>query len=93
VSGAQGCPARRRLVFHVSGARRGRVVRVVAYVDGKRVKSVRARRISRVILRSPARSRFAVRLVAYMSTNRRFTTTYRYRACRHVSTRRIFNVR
>ncbi len=89
-SAARKCPARRRLVLHVSGARRGRVVRAVAYVNGKRVKRVARHRIARVTVRSPLKSRFTVRLVSAMSTHRRFVTTYRFKHCRHVSTRRHF---
>jgi beta-glucosidase len=84
------CPARRRLVFHVSGSFRGNVTRVVAYVNGKRVKRVSRRRIERVTLRSPLKRRFAVRLVATMDTDRRFVTVYRFKGCKHVSTKRHF---
>jgi beta-glucosidase len=84
------CPARRRIVFHVSGAHRGRVVKVVAYLNGKRVKVFRGHRIAKVFLRSPLRSSFTVRLVSDMSTHRRFVTTYRFKKCRRTSTVRRF---
>jgi hypothetical protein len=84
------CPAKRRLVFHVSGSFRGNVTRVVAYVNGKRAKRVSRRRIERVTLRSPLKRKFTVRLVATMDTHRRFVTTYRFKGCKHVSTKRHF---
>jgi hypothetical protein len=87
---AKRCPAKRRLVFHVSGSFRGNVTRVVAFVNGKRVKRFRARRIERVVLRSPLKKKFTVRLVASMDTNRRFVTVYRFKGCKHVSTKRHF---
>jgi beta-glucosidase len=83
-AGSSGACARRYLEFHL----RGRVTRVDAFVDGRRVKRVRGKRIRVVEVLSPAKSSWTVRLVAHMSGGRRVISTYRYRRCRHVSTRR-----
>jgi hypothetical protein len=59
----------------------GRVVRVKVYVNARRVRTVRARRIMRVTVSRAGRAKLVVRLVAETASGKRFTSVRRYRAC------------
>jgi beta-glucosidase len=95
VAGAS-CPGALAAVLSTAGAARcrlvsaisfrlhqnnGRVTRVQVYVDGHRIKTVRARRISRVSITAPARARFTVRIVADTVRHRRVVSLRRYEGC------------
>jgi hypothetical protein len=73
---------RRKFTFRIHQPRRGRIVRVVAYVDGRRVKTKRGRRVRRFTLRRLPKGRFTVRIVALSSGGARTVSVRRYRGCR-----------
>ena len=73
-----GVPA--RLTFRIH-QHYGRVVRVAVFVGGRRVKSLTGRSITRIVLRSPARSSFTVRIVATTVGRTRVISVRRYRRC------------
>ena len=76
------CPARQRLVFRIPQPRGGRIVRVTAFIDGKRVKRVRGHRVVRLRLRPPAgKVNFTVRIVKVSSTGRRTVSVRHYKRC------------
>jgi hypothetical protein len=77
-----GCVDGRRFSFRIHQPRRGRIVRVVAYVNGRRAKVVRGRRVTRITLRRLPQASFIVRIVAVSSTGRRTVSVRRYRGCR-----------
>lgn len=66
------CALAKTLRFPIE-PRGGRATRVTVYVDGKRVKTVRGKRIRSVAIGRPARSRFTVKVIT--RTTRRLTTT------------------
>jgi pimeloyl-ACP methyl ester carboxylesterase len=76
------CPARQRLTFRIPQPRGARVVKVTAYIGGKRVKRVRGHRIARLTLKPPhGKVNFTVRIVKVASNGRRSTSVRRYRRC------------
>lgn len=79
---AASCPKRQRLRFQIPQPRGGRIVRVTAFIDGKRVRRVRGRRIERLVLRPPAgKTNFTVRIVKVADNGRRTTSVRKYRRC------------
>jgi hypothetical protein len=76
------CVDRRRFRFRIGQPRRGRVVEVTAFVNGKRVKRVRGRRVTRLTLRRLPRGRFRVRIVARTNRGTRTVSVRTYRGCR-----------
>jgi hypothetical protein len=76
------CPKRQRLAFRIPQPPGARVVKVTAYIDGKRVKRVRGHRIARLRLKPPAgRTNFTVRIVKLASNGRRSVSVRKYRRC------------
>jgi pimeloyl-ACP methyl ester carboxylesterase len=76
------CPKRRRLDFRIPQPRGGRIVKVTAYIDGRRVKRVRGRRIARLRLKPPAgKTNFTVSIVKVADNGRRTTSVRKYRRC------------
>jgi sulfoquinovosidase len=75
-----GCRQGARLRFFVH-QNNGRVIRVALYVDGRRVKTVQGRRITKVSLLAPRRARFTVRIVALTVRHIRVTSVRRYAGC------------
>jgi sulfoquinovosidase len=78
----RGCVDRRKLSFRIHQPRRGRIVRVVAYVNGRRTRAVSGRRVTRFTLRRLPKGRFTVRIVAVSSSGQRTVSVRRYRGCR-----------
>jgi alpha-glucosidase (family GH31 glycosyl hydrolase) len=75
-----GCRQGRRLSFAVH-QNNGRVTRVVVYIDGRLVRTVRGHRITRVTVAAPRRARFSVRIVAHTVRHASDTSIRRYRGC------------
>jgi hypothetical protein len=76
------CPKRQRLTFRIPQPRGGRIVKVTAYIDGKRVKRVLGSRIARLTLKPPAgKTNFTVRIVKTADNGRRTTSVRKYRRC------------
>jgi triacylglycerol esterase/lipase EstA (alpha/beta hydrolase family) len=81
-SAPSGCANPRRLVFAVHAARRARVTSVTAYLDGRRVKTMRGRHLTAIRLPPlPARAVHTIRLVVRSSDGRTRVTRHRYRGC------------
>jgi hypothetical protein len=77
-----GCANAGRLMFRLPTAGRVRIVSAAVYVDGRRVRRVRGRRLTSVRLPPlPSRGVHTIRIVTTTSTGRRRTTIRRYRAC------------
>src|SRR3954447_24895447 len=71
-----------RLTFRIPQPRGGRIVKVSAYVDGRRVKTVRGHRVTRLKLKRPAgKKTFTVRIVKVSDRGRRSVSIRRYRGC------------
>jgi hypothetical protein len=79
---APGCVDRRKFSFRVHQPRGGRVVAVAVYVNGRRVKRVRGRRVTHVVVGRLPRGVFTVRIVATTDGGSRTVSVRRYRGCR-----------
>jgi hypothetical protein len=79
---ARRCVDRRKFSFRLHHARGARVVRVVAFVNGKRKLRVRGRHIKRITLKRLPRRKFVVRIVATQNTGSKLVSTRRYKGCR-----------
>jgi hypothetical protein len=79
---ARRCIDRRKFTFRLHHARGARVVRVVAYVNGKRVKRVRGRNIRRITLKRLPRRKFTVRIVSTQNTGSKLISVRKYKGCR-----------
>src|SRR3954447_3275049 len=76
------CPKRQRLTFRIPQPRGARVVKLTAFIDGKRVKRVHGRRIARLKLKPPkGKTSFTVRIVKVASNGRRSVSVRRYKRC------------
>jgi hypothetical protein len=76
------CVDRRKFTFRIHQPRRGRVVSVAAYVNGKRVLRVKKRRVTRVVLKRLPKGLFRVRIVATTNKGSRTISVRHYRGCR-----------
>jgi hypothetical protein len=79
---AHGCVDRRKFSFALHRPRGARIVRVEAFVNGKRRLRRHGRDIRRITLARLPRGRFTVRIVATQSTGSRLISTRRYTGCR-----------
>ncbi|HEX8085562.1 MAG TPA: sialidase family protein [Solirubrobacteraceae bacterium] len=76
------CRSRRRFVIRLREPKRGRIVSAKVYVNGKRVRVIRGKRLrARVNLRGLPKGRYTVKVVVVTSTGRRITEKRRYRTC------------
>jgi len=76
------CRSRRDFTIRLRKPRSGRITSARVYVDGRRVKVVRGRRLrTRIDLRGLPKGRYTVRVVVRTSTGRTITRTRRYRTC------------
>jgi hypothetical protein len=82
VASSRICGSRRTFAIRLSEPRRGHLVRAAVFVDGRRVKVVRGKRLrARVNLSGLPRGRYVVRVVARTNTGRTLVRTRRYRTC------------
>jgi hypothetical protein len=79
---SKSCVDRRKFTFRIHQPRRGRVVSVVAYVNGKRAKRVNGRRVTRLTLERLPQRVFTVRIVATTNRGSRTVSTRRYTGCK-----------
>jgi hypothetical protein len=71
-----------RLAFRIPQPHGGRIVKVLAYIDGRLVKRVSGHRIRRVTLKTPAdKVNFTVRIVKVSDRGRRTASVRTYRGC------------
>jgi len=76
------CRSRRDFSIRLHRPKRGRIRSARVYVNGKRVKVVRGRRVrSRVDLRGLPAGRYTVRVVVRTTRGRRIVSRRRYRTC------------
>ena len=76
------CVRRSRFRFRIHQPRHGRIVRVDAYIDGHRVKTVRGRRVTHLTLRRPRRKDdFRVVIVARSASGQRTVSVRRFHRC------------
>jgi ABC-2 type transport system ATP-binding protein len=76
------CEDHRRFTFKIHQPRGGRVTKVVAYVNGKRVKTVRGRRITKFSIKRLPIGVFQVKIVAFTTKHTRTISVRTYRGCK-----------
>jgi hypothetical protein len=82
-AGKAPCRSRRSFTIRLREPKRGRLVAARVYVNGKRVRVVKGKRLrARINLVGLPKGRYTVRVVAITSTGRRVTETRRYRTCK-----------
>ena len=79
---APSCVDRRRFTFKIHQPKHGRVTKVVAYVNGKRVKTVKGHRITKLRLTRLPRGVFRVKIVAFTTRHTRTISVRTYRGCK-----------
>jgi hypothetical protein len=84
---APGCVDTRKFAFRIHQPKRGRIVRAVAYVNGKRKASAKARgrrgRVTRIsVKRLPVNRVFTVKIVAVHNNGRKTVSVRKYRGCK-----------
>jgi predicted acyl esterase len=80
--GAAECVDRRKFSFRIKQPRGGRIVRATAYLDGKKIKTVRSRRVTRLIISKFPKGNHTLRIVAQHASGKRTISTREYRGCR-----------
>jgi hypothetical protein len=81
-SSPAGCVDRRKFAFRIHQPRKGRIVRAVAYVNGKRKATKRARRVTRIVVKRLPQKNFTVKIIATAANGQRTVSLRRYRGCR-----------
>jgi hypothetical protein len=79
---APGCVDRRRFTFKIHQPKHGRVTKVVAYVNGKRVKTVKGHRVTKFSIDRLPKGVFHVKIVAFTTRNTRTISVRTYRGCK-----------
>jgi hypothetical protein len=77
-----GCVDRRKFTFRIHQPKTGRIVRAVAYVNGKRKASKRGRRVTRITIKKLPLRTFTVKIVATAADRQQTVSVRRYRGCR-----------
>jgi hypothetical protein len=79
---ARTCRSRRNFSIRLRKPKRGRIKEARVYVNGKRVRVLRGKRLrSKVDLRGLPAGRYTVKVVVITTRGKRLTTTRRYRTC------------
>src|SRR4051794_10014638 len=81
------CVDRRKFTFRLHHSRRARVVRVAAFVNGRRTLRKHGRDIRRIRLKRLPRGRFVVRIVSTQNDGHSLVTTRTYRGCKKTAPR------
>jgi hypothetical protein len=76
------CRDIRKWRFRIHQPRGGRIVRVTAYVNGRRVLRRRGHRITRIVIRRRPQRNFRLKIVAVTDNGARVISVRRYRKCR-----------
>jgi hypothetical protein len=77
-----GCVDRRKFAFRIHQPKGGRIVKAVAYVNGKRKASMRGKRVSRITITKLPQNTFTVKIVATSNRGRRTISVRRYKGCK-----------
>jgi hypothetical protein len=78
-----GCLPAGRLVFRINPVPHGRVVRVLAYVNGRQVASTRGHSLTSVAFARPAGRRLVIRIITINNLGGRVVTLRTFRGCTH----------
>ena len=81
VGGGAECVDRRKFAFKIKQPRGGRIVRVTAYLDGKKLKTLRGKRITRLTITKFPKGNHTLRIVAQHASKKKTISTRKYRGC------------
>ena len=79
--GGGDCVDRRKFTFRIKQPRGGRIVRATAYLDGKKIKTVRSKRVTRLIIAKFPKGTHTLRIVAQHASKKKTISTRKYRGC------------
>jgi predicted acyl esterase len=79
--GGGDCVDKRKFAFRIKQPRGGRIVRATAYLDGRKLKTVRGRRVTRLTIARFPKGTHTLRIVAQHASGRKTISTRRYRGC------------
>jgi hypothetical protein len=80
-----GCVDRRKFAFRIHQPKRDRIVKAVAYVNGKRkasAKAKRGRRVTRISIKKLPQRTFTVKIIATSAKGKRTISVRRYKGCK-----------
>jgi hypothetical protein len=80
-TGSSTCVDKRKFTFHIHQPASGRIVRATAYINGKKVKTVRGTRVTRLILARLPKGRFTLKIVAQHASGKRTISVRHYKGC------------
>jgi hypothetical protein len=80
--GPGGCVDRRKFTFRIHQPKADRIVKAVAYVDGKRNASKRGKRVTRIAITTLPQKKFTVKIVATSAHGKRTISVRRYKGCK-----------
>ena len=80
-AGVAECADRRKFAFRIKQPKGGRIVRATAYLDGKKVKTVRSKRVTRLILSKFPKGTHTLKIVAQHASGKYTISTRRYKGC------------
>jgi len=79
--GVAECVDKRKFSFRINQPRGGRITRATAYIDGKKVKTVRSRRVTRLIVARFPKGTHTLKIVAQHASGKRTISVRRYKGC------------
>lgn len=88
-NGIQGCGRKPHRTVRLHYPRRVRIVRATVYINGKRVKVKRAKRIKKVEIPAAGSGRHKVKIVLVSSRGRRYVSVRTYDGCKKSKPRRV----
>ena len=80
--GSADCVDRRKFSFRIKQPRGGRIVRATAYLDGRKIKTVRGKRVKRLTIAKFPKGKHTLKIVAQHRSGKYTISTRRYRGCR-----------
>jgi predicted acyl esterase len=81
LNGVAECVDKRKFAFRIKQPKGGRIVRATAYLDGKKVKTVRSKRVTRLILAKFPKGTHTLRIVAQHASGKFTISTRKYKGC------------
>jgi hypothetical protein len=80
-TGAGECVDKRKFLFRIKQPRGGRIVRATAYLDGKKILTVRGKRVTRMTIAKFPKGTHTLRIVAQHASGKRTISTRQYKGC------------
>jgi predicted acyl esterase len=75
------CVDKRKFIFRIKQPRGGHIVRATAYLDGKKIQTVRGKRVTRLTITKFPQGNHTLKIVAQHATGKKTISVRRYRGC------------